>query len=167
MAEAEMIESTEETQEETPEVVRDKLLRAQAELVNMQKRYQRQVEEARDQGEARTALAILPIIDDFRRAMAEMSKPRTRKKDILEGIRLVFNKFGSVLEQLTIEGFESEGQQFTYELMEAIAEIPTSKALPGTVVGEEARGYMRRGKLLRPARVAVAVAPKDSSGDHE
>jgi molecular chaperone GrpE len=145
----------------TPEEVHDKWLRALAELDNLRKRKAKEIEDARDQGEAYAASVFLPIIDDMRRAMEAMNRPRARKKDILEGIQLVFNRFGAILEQLSIEGFESEGRRFTYELMEAITEVPTREALPGTVVGEIERGYTRRGRLLRPAKVAVAVEPKE------
>lgn len=139
----------------------DKYLRSLAALENLRIKKNREIELAREQGEVHVAAAFLPIIDDFYRAMAEMGKPRARKKDILEGIQLVFNKFCTLLEQLSIQGFESEGQKFTYEIMEAIAEVPTRDALPGTVVGEIERGYTRGGKLLRAAKVAVAVAPKE------
>jgi molecular chaperone GrpE len=152
-----------ETVEQSTEQHHEKYLRALASLDNLRKQKAKEVEEARDQGEAYTASMILPIIDDFHRAMTEMVKPRARKKDILEGIQLIFLKFSALLEQLTIEGFETEGRKFTYDIMTAIAEVPTRDALPGTVVGEAARGYMRKGKLLRPAQVVVAVEPKEES----
>lgn len=139
----------------------DRYLRALASLENLRKQKSREVEAARDQGEAAAISAFLPIIDDMYRAMEAMGKPRARKKDILDGVQFVFDKFRSLLDQLEVNGFESEGQKFTYELMEAVVEVPTADALPGTVVGEAERGYMRKGKLLRPAKVAVAVEPKE------
>jgi len=145
----------------TPEEVRDKWLRCMADLENLRKRKAKEVEEARDLGERNAISAFLPIIDDMYRALDAMGKPRARKKDILEGIQLVFGKFTQLLAQLEVAGFESEGRTFTYELMEAIAEVPTHNVLPGTVVGEVERGYTRRGRLLRPAKVAVAVKPKE------
>ena len=141
----------------------DKYLRALASLENLRKQKLKEVSTAREDGEAYVATAFLPIIDDFQRAMEAMNKPRARKKDILDGINLVFAKFGALLEQLSIQGFDSEGQKFTCEIMNAIAEVPTRDAWPGTVVGEIERGYMRGGKLLREAKVAVAVEPKEGS----
>lgn len=150
-------------QEPVVDETQEKYVRALADLENLRKKKNQQVEEARIRGEEHVASEMLPIIDDFYRAMAEMTKPRARKKDILEGVQLVFNKFCTLLERLEIQGFESEGQQFTYEIMEAIAEVPTKAALPGTVVGEVEKGYTRGGKLLRAAKVAVAIAPPEES----
>lgn len=145
--------------------VYDKYLRCMADLENLRKRKAKEVEDAREQGEAYAASVFLPIIDDFQRAMEAMSKPRARKKDILKGLNLVFEKFGTLLEQLSIEGFESEGQKFTYDLMEAISQVPTRDALPGTVVQQIERGYTRKGRLLRPAKVAVAVEMEAGDDD--
>jgi molecular chaperone GrpE len=155
MAEAEVIDPGEQ-EEETPEVLRDKMQRAQAELVNMQDRYRRQIEEARERGETSVAVAFLPVIDDFHRMMTTLSAKRTKKTDIVEAIQLIFNKFCKTLEDLAIHGFQSEGQQFTCELMEAIGMEPSRSLPPGTVVAELEQGYMRQGRLLRPAKVTVA-----------
>ena len=157
MAEPEIIDPL-EPEEESAEVLRDKMQRAQAELVNMQERYRRQVTEARDQGEVIVANAFLPVIDDFQRMMAAIANKRTRKADIIEGVQIVFNKFCSVLAELSIEGFESEGQKFTAEIMDAIAWVPNKELPAGTVVNQLEQGYRRQGKLLRPAKVTVAKA---------
>lgn len=139
----------------------DKYLRTLAALENLRKQKLKEVEAARADGEAYVANTFLPIIDDFQRAMEAMNKPRARKKDILEGINLVFAKFGTLLEKLSIQGFESEGQEFTCQVMNAIAEVQTDDVAPGTVVGEIEKGYMRNGKLLREAKVAVAVEVRE------
>lgn len=149
--------SSEETEE--------KLLRALAEIENMRKRKAKEVEQARDQGEAYVAHAFLEVIDDFERAFNAMknTKGRMGKKQILGGLQLVFDKFGKVLEKLELEGFDAEGKKFQAELMEAIAETPTRALPPGTVAGQVRKGYKRRGNLLRPAQVAVAVEPKEDA----
>lgn len=140
-----------------------KYLRALAELENLRKRTQKEVAQARDQGEAYVAQAILPIIDDFQRALEAITtvKGRNAKEQIREGMVLVFSKLTATLRQLEVEGFASKGQAFTYELMEAVAQVPTRELAPGTVVAELEQGFTRKGKLLRPAKVSVAIAPKD------
>jgi len=139
----------------------DKYLYALAELENLRKRKQREIELARDQAEAAVAQAFLPIVDDFQRALEAFRPVRGRgaKKKVLEGVALIFNRLQSILAQLQIAGFDAEGKAFTAELMEAICEVPSRDLPPGTVVKQLSSGFTRRGKLLRPAQVAVAVSP--------
>jgi molecular chaperone GrpE len=137
--------------------------RALADLENLRKKKNKQIDEAVTQGEADAIKKFLPVLDDMHRAMAAMSNPSATKEALLEGLQSVFNKFGVVLEQLAVQGFEAEGEKFTYEIMEAVAEVPTRDALPGTVVQEFEPGYTRGGRLLRAAKVSVAVEPKDES----
>lgn len=147
---------------------RDGRLRALAALENLRNQKNQEIAQARDQGEAYVATAFLEVVDDFERALKAMTmiaevdadevalnfKPT---REIVEGLQLVFDKFGQVLARLEIEGFETEGQRFQAELMDAIAQSP-QRALPPGVVSDQARkGYMRRGKLLRPAQVVVTV----------
>src|SRR5690606_19025719 len=114
------------------------------------------------------ATVFLPIIDDFRRAIESIqNSKRISKQEVLDGILLLFRKLQHALRQLEIEGFESKGQRFAAELMEAIVQVPTREQLPGTVVEELEAGFLRRGKLLRPARVAVAVAAPEVTSDSE
>jgi molecular chaperone GrpE len=143
------------------EDIHDKYLRALANLDNLQKRTRKDVELARDQAEAEVILAFLPLIDDFRRALEADADPALTREQARQGYELVFRKFGSILENLEVKGFEAIGQRFTGELMEAITQVPT-RALPaGTVVGQIEQGFTRRGKLLRAAKVAVAKEDGD------
>lgn len=151
---------------ETEPTLKDKYLRALANLDNLQKRTRKDVEIARDQGEASILLALLPILDDFQRALEWDANDDVSRAQAREGWELVFRKFGTMLDGLNVEGFESVGKKFNAELMEAIAEVPAM--LPaGTVVGEIERGYKRGDKLLRPARVAVAVTMPQEKRDDE
>jgi molecular chaperone GrpE len=144
-----------------PDEIHNKYLRALADLENLRKKKNEQVEAAELRGETSVASRFLPLIDEFHRTMKSMSNDDIQLEDLREGVMHVFGAFQKVLQDLQIEGFESEGREFAYEFMEAIAEIPTSNALPGTVVEELARGYTRGGKVIRHARVAVAVESKE------
>lgn len=149
-------------------VLRDKYLRALADLDNLSKRARRDADAARDEGEAHVARAFLPLVDDLRRALEFVrdADGETLKEQVLSGLALIKGKFLHTLAQLQIEGFESQGKQFAAELMEAIAEVPTNLLPAGTVVAELEQGFKRRGKLLQPSRVAVAVPePKVEDGD--
>lgn len=141
----------------------DGRLRALASLENLRKQKMREVVEARSQGEAYVANAFLEVLDDFERALSSMETitGRGTKKKVLEGLQLIFDKFGQVLGQLEIQGFESEGREFQAKLMDAIAVTPSKMLPPGTVTDQVRRGYLRRGELLRPAQVVVTKEEDD------
>lgn len=145
------------------EVERDGRLRALAALENLRKQKNQEIAQAQDQAEASVIRAFLEVIDDFEHAFDALPTitGRGSKQKVAEGFQLIFNKFLSVLARLETKGFKSKGQTFRAELMEAIGRTPTLALPPGTVVGEAKRGYIRRGQLLRPAQVSVAVAPKE------
>lgn len=136
---------------------KDKYLRALAALENARKSKAKEVLEARRAGEIAVILEILPVVDDLHRAMEAMNEKRVRKKDVLSGVNLVFSKFNSTLKRLFVEELQCEGQKFSCETMDAVAQVSTDKVLPGLVVNEIERGYTIGGALLRPAKVSVAV----------
>lgn len=148
------------------EAERDGRLRALAELDNLRKQKNLEIAQTRDQAEEYVIREFLEVIDDFERAFEIIPHIRGRgaKQKVAEGFQLIFDKFRSVLRRLEIEGFSSEGQRFNAELMQAIGKTPTLALPPGTVAGEAKRGYTRRGRLLRPAQVSVAVPPEESDG---
>lgn len=148
---------------ETTENLQDKYLRALAALDNLRKRTNKDVAAARDQGETAILLALLPVLDDFRRALEWDANPDVSREQAREGWELVFRKFGAMLDGLDVAAFESVGQKFTAELMEAVSQVPVKMLPAGTVIGEIERGYKRGDRLLRPARVAVSTLAEEES----
>lgn len=148
---------------DTPETLQDKYLRALANLENLRKRTAKDVTTARDQGETAILLSLLPVLDDFQRALEWDANPDVSREQAREGWELVFRKFGAMLDGLGVAAFESVGQKFTAELMEAVSQVPVKMLPPGTVVGEVEKGYKRGDRLLRPARVAVSTLAKEES----
>lgn len=139
---------------------KDKYLRALADLENLRKRTQREIAEAHDHVENAAISAFLPLVDDFKRALEWDANTDVTREQAREGWQLVFQKLGHVLDGLEIKGFESVGQTFTAELMEAITQVSVPTLPPGTVVEQIEQGFTRRGKLLRAAKVAVASKEK-------
>jgi molecular chaperone GrpE len=141
------------------QALQDKYLRALAELENMRKRTQRDIEAARDQATANTLRVLLPIVDDLERAVAAAANVSPETGISIynsDGIKAIAAKAKATLASLDVQSFESVGKPFMAELMEAIAKVPT-KALPaGQVAVEISRGYQIKGQLLRAAQVAVA-----------
>jgi molecular chaperone GrpE len=137
----------------------DRLLRSAADLENYRKRAAREREEIQRFGVERLVKDLLPVVDDLDRALAA-----TPPGDSLaEGVRLVRASFERVLGRHGVVGFSALGEPFDPALHEAIVQVPSADAAPGTVVLEHARGFKLNDRLVRAAMVGVAVAPPASS----
>jgi molecular chaperone GrpE len=137
----------------------DRLLRSAADLENYRKRAAREREEIQRFGLERLVKDLLPVVDDLDRALAA-----TPPGDPLaEGVRLVRASFERVLGRHGVVGFSALGEPFDPALHEALVQVPSADAAPGTVVLEHARGFKLNDRLVRPAMVGVAVAPPASS----
>lgn len=133
----------------------DKYLRQAAEFDNYRKRTLKEKAELIKNGGERAIESILPILDDFERALANMAKDENAQ-EILTGIELIYNKFISILKQNGLQKIETEGQNFDTDYHEAIAMVPTpDEALKGKVLDCIQTGYMLNDKVIRHAKVAV------------
>ena len=135
---------------------RDKYLRLSAEFNNYRKRTLKEKAELIKNGAEKTLTAILPVLDDFERALKNMEASEETKA-MKEGVELIFNKFQKVLGQEGLQKIETEGQAFDTDFHEAIALIPApSEDLKGKILDCVQTGYMLNDKVIRHAKVAVA-----------
>jgi molecular chaperone GrpE len=141
--------------------MRDQMLRLGADFENLRKRSHREVEEARKLGMERLARDILPVVDNLERALQHAGKG----DPVIDGVRMVAKQLVDVLGQFGVKSFESVGQFFDPERHEALSQVPTPGAKPGSIVAEMQRGYMIHDRLLRAAQVAIAAAQTDASAD--
>ncbi len=133
----------------------DKYLRQIAEFDNYRKRTIKEKAELIKNGGERTIESILPVLDDFERALANMTKDESAK-EILTGIELIYNKFLSALKQNGLQKIETEGKEFDTDYHEAIAMVPApSEELKGKVLDCVQTGYILNDKVIRHAKVAV------------
>lgn len=133
----------------------DKYLRQIAEFDNYRKRTIKEKAELIKNGGERTIESILPVLDDFERALANMTKDENAK-EILTGIELIYNKFLSALKQNGLQKIETEGKEFDTDYHEAIAMVPApSEELKGKVLDCVQTGYILNDKVIRHAKVAV------------
>lgn len=139
----------------------DKYLRSLAENENMRKRHLVELEKAREEGVSSAIREVLPIVDDLQRgnAVAQATKGRGSLVRLREGFSHVASKAQQTLKNIGVEEFETAEQDFDPNTMEAIARTPTLEVEPGKVIGVVEPGYLRKGKLLRAAKVAVAMEP--------
>ena len=135
---------------------RDKYLRLSAEFDNYRKRTLKEKAELIKNGAEKTLTAILPVLDDFERALKNMEASEETKA-MKEGVELILNKFQKILGQEGLQKIETEGQAFDVDFHEAIALIPApSEELKGKILDCVQTGYTLNDKVIRHAKVAVA-----------
>ena len=135
---------------------RDKYLRLSAEFDNYRKRTLKDKAELIKNGAEKTLTAILPVLDDFERALKNMEASEETKA-MKEGVELIFSKFQKILGQEGLQKIETDGQTFDTDFHEAIALIPSpSEELKGKILDCVQTGYMLNDKVIRHAKVAVA-----------
>ena len=135
---------------------RDKYLRLSAEFDNYRKRTLKEKAELIKNGTEKTLTAILPVLDDFERALKNMEVSEETKA-MKEGVELIFCKFQKILGQEGLQKIETEGKEFDTDFHEAIALIPApSEDLKGKILDCVQTGYMLNEKVIRHSKVAVA-----------
>lgn len=153
--EQQLIKELENAQKEV-EDLKDKHLRLSAEFDNYRKRTLKEKAELIKNGAEKTMTAILPILDDFERALKNMEASEETQA-MREGVELIFNKFHKVLNQEGLQMIETEGKDFDTDFCEAIALIPaTSDDMKGKILDCVQTGYMLNDKVIRHAKVVVA-----------
>ena len=136
---------------------RDKYLRLAAEFDNYRKRTLKEKAELIKNGGEKTLTAILPVLDDFERALKNIEATNDETKALKEGVELIFTKFNKVLGQEGLQKLATEGKEFAVAFHEAIALIPApSEDLKGKILDCVQTGYMLNEKVIRHAKVAVA-----------
>jgi molecular chaperone GrpE len=125
--------------------------RTQADLENYAKRAERERAEIIESANRALMLNLLPVLDDFDRAFASLP-PEFSNSSWTEGIKLVYNKFKSVLESEGLVEIKAEGELFDPYYHEAVGQ---GQGKEGVVIAEVRRGYKLKDKVLRPSMVIV------------
>lgn len=129
---------------------KEQLMRAEAELDNVQRRAKKQVADARKFANEKILNDLLEVLDSLERAL------ENEQEQELEGVRLTLKKFTEVLEKHGVETINPEGDKFDPKLHEAMTTQPSEEAEPNTVLQVLQKGYSLNGRLVRPARVIVS-----------
>ena len=133
--------------------LKDQYLRKAAEFENYRKRTLKEKSELILNGAESTVKAILPILDDFERALADKTDDC---KAVKEGQQLIFNKFVKALKALGVEKIETQDKDFDVDYHEAIAMVPgMGDDKKGKVIDCVQTGYKLNDKVIRHAKVAV------------
>ena len=159
-AEARLREALEEKTREA-DANYDRYLRALAELDNIRKRAQREREEYIRSATESLLRELLPALDNVDRAV-RAARTAQEARGLLAGVELIQRELLRILEKFGVTSYTALRRPFDPEKHEAVMRIETTEHPEMTVVEETLPGYLLNGRVLRPAMVTVAVAPKDS-----
>lgn len=149
---AEEVDPLTKAQQEVEEL-KKQLLYKTAEFENYRKRTLKEKAELILNGGEKTVAAILPILDDFERAIADKSED---PKAIKEGVQMIFNKFVKTLEGLGVKKIDTNDKDFDVDFHEAIAMVPgMGDDKKGKIIDCVQTGYTMNDKVIRHAKVAV------------
>jgi molecular chaperone GrpE len=133
----------------------DKYIRLYAEFDNYRRRAAKEKIETILQANKDLLLRLLPVVDDFDRAMGALEKTDDLNA-LREGVQLIYNKLKNTLQQAGVKEIGSKGEAFDPELHDAITQIPApTPDLKGKVVDEIEKGYFLNDKIIRHAKVVV------------
>lgn len=132
----------------------DKYVRMYSEYENYRKRTNLEKADLIINGAKDTIKAILPVVDDMERALQAMADGDAAK----EGVQLIYNKLMNILTQKGLKPIEAKGQKFDENLHEAVTQFPAAdESQKGTVIDVVEKGYFLNEKVLRYAKVVVAI----------
>lgn len=149
---------------EEAEACCDRLLRLQADFENYKKRAEKERAEYTKYANGELISELLTVLDDLERARNSASGLVGRgaaDEQFSEGIKLIESKFREVLEGAGLKEIEAKGKEFDPNYHEAVMTTPAQGNENNTVAQELQKGYTLRGRVIRPARVVVAIRGRD------
>jgi len=139
---------------------KDLYLRTLADFENYKKITKEEWQKAIDFANERLLKEFLTVFDHFRLALESNADPESFRK----GVEMIFNEFKNIFKKEGLEEIEVSGKKFDPRLHEVIEVIESNELPPGMVVKEHQKGFLYKGKLLRPARVSVSKKPENDKG---
>ncbi len=136
----------------------DKFVRTQAELENLKRRADKDVQDARKFGLEKFARELLSVADSLELGLSVETSDTPEVAKLREGMELTLRQLLATFEKFQLSPVNPEGEKFNPELHQAMAMQPTDEAEPNTVIKVYQKGYLLHGRLLRPAMVVVSQA---------
>lgn len=138
----------------------DSVIRAQAEVQNIRRRAERDVENAHKFALDKFSSDLLPVIDSLERALeAAENLENEAVKAMRDGVELTLKMFVDTLGKHGIEQLNPMGEPFNPEFHQAMSMVPNPDMEPNSVMAVMQKGYVLKGRLVRPAMVVVSKAP--------
>lgn len=137
--------------------MQDQALRVSAEMQNVRRRAERDVENAHKYALEKFSTDLLPVMDSLERGLQAAGGDESTQA-VREGVELTLRILTDVMRKYGVEAVESVGQPFNPSLHEAMSMVPSPDHAPNTVMAVLQKGYTLNGRLVRPAMVIVAAA---------
>ena len=135
---------------------KDKFVRLQAETDNFRKRLSREKEEFSQYANERLFKELLPIFDNFERALGD---PSNDIKSLKEGLEMILKQFSSFLEKERVEPIEAIGKKFDPMIHEVLTSEESSEHEENTIISQFVKGYMINNRVIRPSQVVISKKP--------
>ncbi len=143
--------------EETTQRAKDDLLRVQAEMQNVRRRAEQDVEKAHKYGQEKFSIELLAVVDNLERSLEVASNNEDETvKAIYEGVNLTLKSFLDCFTKFNIEAVDPMGEPFDPQLHQAMSIQENAECEPNTVIAVMQKGYTLHGRVIRPAMVMVS-----------
>lgn len=140
---------------------KENALRAAAEMQNIRRRAEQDIEKAHKFALEKFATDLLPVLDSLERGL-EVSDPTDKAiRPMREGMELTYKLFLDTLKRFQVERLDPQGEPFNPEQQQAMAMEESTHVEPNSVLKVFQCGYVMNGRLLRPAMVVVSKAPSE------
>jgi molecular chaperone GrpE len=137
----------------------DRHLRALADFSNFRRRHSEEAKQSMQFASQELILKVLPVIDNFQRAI-DAAEQTHSFESLVEGVRLTLRQLGDILEREGVQQIKSVGEQFDPAYHEAVMRVETDEYPENTIIDEFQPGYIQHDRVIRPAKVRVAVSPE-------
>jgi molecular chaperone GrpE len=135
---------------------KDESLRNQAEMQNIIRRSERDVQNAHKYSLDKFVAELLPVVDNLERALESIDQDKSELKLLAEGVELTLKSFQDLLERQKVVSVNPKGEIFNPDLHQAMSILEEPSVAPNTVIDVFQKGYTLNGRLVRPAMVVVA-----------
>ena len=142
-------------------------LRAHAEMQNIRRRAERDVENAHKFALDKMTAELLTVVDNLERALQAAGAADESSKTLREGVEMTLSSFIATLSKFNIEQIDPEGEPFDPQQHQAMSMIENADVEPNTVVAVLQKGYSLHGRLVRPAMVMVSKAVSAPKNDEQ
>ena len=152
--------------EEVATRANDDLLRVQAEMQNLRRRSEQDIEKAHKYSQEKFSTELLSVMDNLERALAAAANHEDDTvKAIYEGVDLTLKSFTDCFNRFHIEAVDPMGEPFDPQLHQAMTIIENGEVEPNTVIEVMQKGYTLHGRVIRPAMVVVSKEPEHENKD--
>jgi len=144
----------------------EQMLRTQAEMQNVRRRSEMDVEKAHKFALEKFVKELIPVADSLEKAVESASGHENESEvaaSIREGVEMTLSLFMNSLKKFNVEQLDPEGEPFDPQQHEAMSMVPAPDAEPNSVINVVQKGYTLNGRLVRPAMVVIAKAPPNDS----